>query len=128
MPKNYKVTVKTSPQDYPKEHEMSASILLAYHFKSDIIFLRSESKRTPDIEVGGLKWEIKSPTGGGKKTIENNLRSARKQSQFIVLDLRRSKLHKARAISRVKFYIATNAHNIKRLKLITKSQKVIDIP
>lgn len=127
MPKKYKVIVKTDPQDYPKEHEMSAAILLAYHFKSDIIFLRPESKRTPDIEVNDAKWEIKSPTGGGKKTIENNLRLARKQSQFIVLDLRRCKLHQARAISRIKFYLATNAHNIKKLKIISKSQKVIDI-
>jgi hypothetical protein len=128
MPKRkYEVIVRTNPEDYPKEHEMSAAFILAYHFKSDVLFLRPERKKTPDIDVRGVKWEIKSPKGGGKKTIENNLRLARKQSSRIVIDLRRGKLHQTRAIARVRFYLATEAHHIKQLKIITKMRKVIDI-
>ncbi|MCA9344016.1 hypothetical protein KC947_03650 [Candidatus Saccharibacteria bacterium] len=121
----YEVIVKTDPQDAPKEHEMSAAVLLAYHFKADITFLRPEHKKTPDID--GIKWEIKSPKGGSKKTIENNLRLARRQSKHIVIDLRRSKLHQARAIARIQFYLGTEAHNIKQLKIITKTRKIIDL-
>lgn len=83
--------------------------------------------KTPDIEVKGIKWEIKSPRGNAKKTIENNLRLARKQSENVVLDLARSKMHSARAIARARFYIRTEAHKMKRLKVITKTQKIIDI-
>ena len=76
----YNVIVQTDLVDVPKEHELSAALILAYHFKTDVIFLRPETKKTPDIDVNGTKWEIKSPRGNGKKTIDNNLRAAHKQS------------------------------------------------
>lgn len=128
MPKKkYTVVVQTNVSDVPKDHELSAALILAYHFKTDVIFLRPDKKKTPDIEVDGKKWEIKSPKGNAKKTIENNLRTARKQSENIVLDLTRSKMHNAQAVARAQFYIRTEAHTIKRLKIITKHRKIIDI-
>lgn len=123
----FKVLVKTSLEDAPKDHEMSAAVILAYHFKADVVFLRPEKKKTPDIEVNGVKWEIKSPKGDSKKTIENNLRLARKQSRNIVIDLGRSKMHATRAAARAKFYMRTEAHNIRCLKIITKAHKILDI-
>ncbi|MFZ2545395.1 MAG: hypothetical protein WAW80_05450 [Candidatus Saccharimonadales bacterium] len=97
--KKYEVIVKTDLADLPKEHELSAALILAYHFKSDVIFLRPHTDKTPDIDVSGTKWEIKSPKGNAKKTIENNLRTARKQSENIVIDLARSKMHHSRAMA-----------------------------
>ena len=88
---------------------------------------RPETKKTPDIDVNGTRWEIKSPRGNAKKTIENDLRTARKQSENIVIDLARSKMRYTRVIARSKFYIRTEAHDIKHLKIITKTQKIIDI-
>jgi hypothetical protein len=123
----YQVIVQTDLVDIPKEHELSAALILAYHFKTDVVFLRPETKKTPDIELNGTKWEIKSPRGNSKKSVENNLRTARKQSENIVLDLARSKMHYTRVIARSKFYIRTEAHNVKHLKIITKTQKIIDI-
>lgn len=125
--RTYEIIVKTDPVDFPHDHEMAAAIILAYHFKADVIFLRPERDKTPDIEAGGTRWEIKSPRGNAKKTIENNLRLARKQSSNIVIDLTRSKMHQTQAIARVRFYVRTQAHTIKRLKIITKTQKFIDI-
>lgn len=94
MKRSYEVIVKTDLADLPKDHELSAALILAYHFKTDVIFLRPETKKTPNIDVNGTKWEIKSPKGDSKKTIENNLRTAHKQSQNIVIDLARSKIRK----------------------------------
>lgn len=68
--KSYQVIVKTSVDDAPKEHELSAAPILANHYKVDIIFLRPQTNRTPDIDIAGTKWEIKSPIGNGKKIIE----------------------------------------------------------
>lgn len=127
MPRRYEVIIKTKPDDAPREHELSAALILAYHFKTDVIFIRPETKKTPDLEINGVKWEIKSPKGGAKKTIENNLRAARKQSFNIVLDLRRTKLHQSKAEARVRFYLVSAPGNIKRLILITKTHKIIDI-
>ena len=123
----YKVIVKTDLVDAPKEHELSAALILADYFKADVIFLRPETKKTPDIDVIGTKWEIKSPRGNGKKTIDNNLRAAHRQSRNVVLDLRRAKLHQAKAIARIKYYLSAGPHKIKHLKVITKTHKIIDI-
>jgi len=125
--KKYKVIVSTDLSDAPRDHEMSAALILAHHFKTDVTFLRPQTRKTPDIDVDGIKWEIKSPKGNSKKTIENNLRLARRQSRYIVLDLTRSKIHTTKAVAKAKFYIRTEAHSVKHLKIITKAQKIIDI-
>lgn len=125
--KKYKVIIKTDLADVPKDHELSAAVILAYHFKTDAVFLRPERKKTPDIEAGGARWEIKSPKGNGKKTIDNNLRAAHKQSRNIVLDLRRAKLHQSKAVARINYYLSAGPHKIKYLKIIAKTHKIIDI-
>lgn len=57
----YEVIIKTDLADRPKDHELSAALILANdYFKSDVIFLRPETDKTPDIEVRGVKWEIKA--------------------------------------------------------------------
>jgi len=42
---------------------------------------------------------LKSPLGNGKKTIENNMRTARKQSKNLAMDFSRMKLHQTKALS-----------------------------
>ena len=123
----YEVIIKTNLEDRPKDHELSAAFVLANNLQSDVIFLRPSANKTPDIDVNGTKWEIKSPKGNSKKTIENNLRTARKQSDNIVIDLQRSKMHLTRAISRINFYLRTDSHRIKHLKVLSKTGRVIDI-
>ena len=71
-PMKYQVIISTDLQDRPKDQELSAALILAEYFKSDVIFLRPQKDKTPDIDIGGVHWEIKSPKGDGKKTIENN--------------------------------------------------------
>jgi len=52
----YKVIVKTNIIDHPKDHEMRAALILANkYFKSDVVFLRRESYKTPDLDIGGVK-------------------------------------------------------------------------
>ena len=89
--------------------------------------MRPETKRTPDIDINGTKWEIKSPKGGAKKTIDNNLRTARKQSRYIILDLRRAKLHQSKAEARIRHHLISGPHKILGLKIITKTHKIVDI-
>lgn len=123
---NYRVVVKTSLEDAPKDHEMSAAIILAYHFKTDVTFLRPQASRTPDLYINGIKWEVKSPIGQGKRTIDNNFSEARRQSNNIVIDLRRIKMHQSKADARMRFYLST-PHHFKRVIVITKSKKVVVI-
>lgn len=75
----YRVFVETDFRNRPKEHELSAAILIANYFETDIVLLRPSCQCTPDLNIKGMKWELKSPLGDGKNTIKNNLHTARKQ-------------------------------------------------
>lgn len=122
----YRIIVDTDISDPPKDHEFSAAIVIAEHFRSDVVFIRPASFRTPDLDVDGTKWEIKSPMGSSARTIENNMRLAREQSKNIVIDLSRIILHQRRAISHINFYLS-KPNQFKRVLVITKSKKVIEI-
>ena len=124
----YKVIVETGIVDSPQGHELKAALILANeYFKANIVFLRPGIHSSPDVECDGEKWEIKSPLGSGKKTIENNLRAARKQSKKIVIDFTRMKLHQTKAIANIKFYIKNSPGQFDKVIVITKSKKVIAI-
>jgi len=124
--KKYEVIIKTDLADLPKEHELSAALILAYHFKTDVTFLRPKYARTPDVDIDGVRWEIKSPMGNGKRTIDNNFNKARKQSKNIVVDLRRIKMHQSKANARIKYYLST-PHHFKRVLVIAKSKKIVAV-
>lgn len=123
----YEVIIKTNLVDRPEDHELSAALILANYFKTDIVFLRPETHKAPDIDVSGVRWEIKSPRGNGKKTIDNNFRTARRQSRNIVLDLRRIKMHKSKAIARINHYLSAGPHGLKKVIIIDKVGRVVEI-
>ncbi len=124
----YKVIVETGIIDRPQDHEMKAALIVANaYFNSDITFLRQGTYSTPDIEVNGEKWEIKSPLGNGKKTIENNLRATRRQSKNIIIDFSRMKLHQTKTIANIRFYLRNAPNQFRKVIVITKTKKVIEI-
>lgn len=124
----FKVIVETGLIDSPQNHELKAALVLANgYFKSDVTFLRTEVYTTPDIECNGEKWEIKSPLGNGKKTIENNLRAARRQSRNIAIDLNRIKLHQTKAIANIRFYVTNSPNEFGKVIVITKAKNIIEI-
>ena len=122
----YKVEVLTDYRDRPKEHELSAAILVANYFKTNISFLRPSRQRTPDLEIRGIAWELKSPKGDGKNTIKNNLHGARSQSKNIILDLRRIKMNQAKAMSRINEYFSNHNSKIEHLLVISKNGTILE--
>lgn len=127
MKKVYKVIVKTMPRDAPFDFEISAALLVADYFKTDVIFLRPIPLKSPDLKVKNEVWELKSPRGNSKNTIHNIFVTSRKQSYNIVIDLRRCKMNERRAFSRIRD--AYNKRRRKRCKLliIAKDGRVVDI-
>jgi len=112
---------------FPELHELeTAAVFLAQGFDVEFIVpSRTKGSKTPDVKIDGILWEIKSPTGSGKKTVEKQLQRAGKQSKNIILDGRRSKLeddafkkelHKKFALVR----------SIKRIIFIKKDDELID--
>ena len=76
----------------PEKHELKTTDFLA-SLGHDITILAPNPRRgnrTPDIEMLGLKWEIKSPIGNSSGTVRRAFKAAIRQSYNIVFDLRRS--------------------------------------
>lgn len=48
--------------------EFCAAKLLLNFFKADIEIIKETNEKTPDFEIDGEKWELKSPRGNGKNT------------------------------------------------------------
>jgi len=110
----------------PARYEITAAELLANHFGANVEFILRTNYQTPDFIIGGIRWELKSPTGTGKNNIERQLQAALKQSPNIVFDARRSKIHITRIKSELHRQLQLTK-SMKRLILIGKNKKVIEL-
>lgn len=82
--------------------------------------------RMPDIMMLGVPWEMKSPEGGGKRTIQNTLQNASHQSPNLIIDLRRCKLQEAASVKELKHHFRLSKR-IRRVWIITKDEKILDL-
>lgn len=123
----YKLITPIDIKPRPTEDEQSVAIILAKYFKSNVEFVKRGSSTTPDIKIGNIYWEIKSPRGNSKYTIMNNIHSAKHQSVNIVINLSRTKITSRQAVSRAKETLRDSPHGVKRLLIITKHNSIIDI-
>lgn len=113
MKRKYQVILETSSKDRPRDFEISAALILAEYFSSDVMVLRPRYMKSPDLIINGEIWELKSPIGNSKNTIANNFKNARKQSTNIVIDLRRCKLDERVAKARIKHLVSNRRHRKK---------------
>lgn len=125
-------TIVIPPGVFVDVHEKIAVDFLAIHTKLDITFLvpnRQKGSKTPDIQMDGKSWEIKSPKGKSSRTIENNLRQALQQSPNIILDLRRmdGRIPTRKLLHEVERRFQ-DAKAIKQIIVITREEKIIDYP
>ena len=110
-----------------KAHENATAVFLTEQgFDVDLIPTSNiKGVHTPDIRMGGAKWEMKAPIGGGNQLMENTIQKALKQSPNVIIDLRHTKRHQVKCLRELEKQF-TSKKSIKRLKIITKSGKVID--
>lgn len=129
MKDKYTIHYEETGASKPRLHERRAAEIIAEYFRSDIVFLRRASSKTPDLYIlkTNVRWELKSPEGGGKRTIQNNLRGIDLQSENVILDLSRAKLTDRQGISRTKEFLKKERSKIKRLKILLKSGEIIDL-
>lgn len=112
---------------FPELHELeTAAVFLAQGYDVEFIVpSRTKGSKTPDVKIDGILWEIKSPTGNGKKTVEKQLQRAGKQSKNIILDGRRSKLEDEAFEKELhkKFVLV---RSIRRIVFIRKDDQLVD--
>lgn len=112
----------------PEKHELDTARLFAQQ-GHDIKFIpscNSPGIHTPDIEMDGLEWELKSPQGSSKRTIENNFRKASKQSRNIIIDLHRIHVSEAKCILQIKKEFDNNTH-VKKVIIVKQDNEMIVI-
>ena len=51
MKKQFQVIVKTSSNNRPRDHELSAALILTEFFQNDIVFLRPIPMKSPDLAI-----------------------------------------------------------------------------
>ena len=113
----------------PEKHEFMTAKFFADMGK-DNVFLKPSgipNMNTPDILMDGVEWEIKSPQGKSRNTIEENFRKAVRQSRYIIFDLRRIQLPESHCISKLEKEYNFRPY-LKRLYVICKSDKLLKYP
>jgi hypothetical protein len=123
MGKVHNVIVPTNVNPYPERFEVEAASIIAKYMGADATFLARDTAKTPDIVIENIEWEIKSPLGKSKHTIEEQVKRASAQSLYIIIDARRCKLHMAKIRNHLKFQVSVRP-KIKRVLLINKRDGV----
>ena len=113
----------------PQQHEIDVAYILASHYRTTVEFLipvDDFKRKSADIKMLGIQWEIKSPVGGSKSTVQNQFRRASKQSKNIVLDIRRIKLKHEIAQKRVRFELQKHPH-INKVILVENIKNFVNV-
>ena len=130
MKKEIKGSIDISQLNTPPEkHEFETAKYFADRGKK-IVFIKPSAVpgvHTPDILMDGQEWEIKSPDGSSKRTIETNFRKAIKQSRYIIFDLRRIKLPEKNCIAQLEKEFNSRPY-LKKLYIIKKNGELITYP
>lgn len=93
-----------SVREAPSEHEVLTALRLAEE-GMDVLFRidsREKGVKNPDVEMNQQVWEFKAPTGEGKNTVDSQMKRAGKQTERLVLDLRRCELDDKKSIRDVR--------------------------
>ena len=123
------VIIPGSHPNPPEPHEVDAALILARHFQSAVEFLVPVDdylRKSADVLMLGVEWEIKCPSGTSKTTIGAQFRRASKQASNIIIDTRRTRLQDDEIESKIR-YEMNKRTAIKRVIMIDKTEKVIEI-
>jgi len=112
---------------YPEKHELATANVFTKLGKNVEFLSPSQTKKakTPDVMIDSEVWEMKSPTGASKYTIQTQFKRAAHQACNLILDSRRTKLGNKYVQKEISKQILLRK-SIKKVKLITKSGSVID--
>ncbi len=121
-------TIDISQLNTPPEPHEFETVKFFSELGKNIVFIRPSSipnVHRPDILMDGIEWEIKCPEGRKNRTIETNVRTAMKQSQNIIFDLRYIKVSEKQSISQLEYYFKTKPR-IRRLMVIKKNLELLE--
>ena len=111
----------------PWPHEMRVAEILALAGHVVEFLAEYSGMRTANIKLDGIEFEIKSPESFNPNTLEHKLKDATKQSPNIIIDTSRiKKVHDTKILNFLINQVRKQSQ-IKRLIMITKRSRIIDI-
>ena len=114
------------PGRKPWPHEMRVANVLSENGYC-VEFLEEGRLHFPDILLDGVEYEIKSPESMRRITIERAIKKALKQSDNLIIDTNRIKGVDYNKICSILLFQIKKRKQIKKMIMVTKSGKVIDI-
>jgi len=123
------VVISANHPNKPEPREIDVALVLANHYGTTVEFIApidDYRRKSADIKMFGVEWEIKCPIGKSKSTIRNQFRRASKQSKNIIIDARRTKLVYEYVEKEVLLQIRERPY-IKKVVIIDKSEKVLEM-
>lgn len=112
----------------PLAHEFLVAKILSQNGKN-VIFIPPSNvpgNHKPDFIIDGKEYELKSPQGNSKRTIQTNIHRAMLQSDKIIIDLHRIKLNEENSIAKIKYEFEVRK-KIKEILIITKKGIILEI-
>ncbi len=80
--------------------------------------------KTGDFVMIGLIWEMKSPVGNGRSTMEHIFQKAARQADNIIIDLSRTRILDEQAIKNLQ-KVFNVSRSVRNLWVVTKSRQII---
>ena len=123
------VVIPGSHPNPPSPDEVDVALVLARHYQTTVEFIvpiDDYKRKSADIVMLNVEWEIKCPSGTSKSTISGQFQRASKQSKNIIIDSRRTKLKFPDIEKRVLIEVKKRT-SINKVILIDKNEKIIEI-
>jgi len=123
------VIIPVGHPNTPQSHEVDSAYVLAHHYRTTVEFIMPVDdymRKSADVIMLGVEWEIKCPIGKAKSTIGAQFRRASRQSCNIILDTRRTKL-KYDYIEKQVIFETKQRSTIKKVILINKKGEIVEI-
>jgi hypothetical protein len=127
--KSGNILIPNNHPNPPSHIEMDIAMILSNHYQTDVEFIipiDDYKRKSADIIMFSVEWEIKCPHGNSKSTIGNQLRWASKQSKNVILDTRHTKLSYDDIEKRVRLEISSKS-SIRKVILINKFGKIVEV-
>jgi len=123
------VVIPVGHPNPPQQHEVDVAKVLACHYQTTVEFLvpiDDYKRKSADIKMLDVEWEIKCPKGSSKLTIMRQFQRASKQSNNIIIDSRHTKLNYDSIEKSVIFEMNKRPY-IKKVIIIGKLNNVVAI-
>jgi len=125
------VIIPSTMRNSPEPHEIELAHILSQHFQTSVEFLIAMDtyrRKTPDVRIGNMLWEMKSPKGESRlNTIRKQFQRASSQSRYLVIDTKYTKLSDLSIENQIVHLLRTRPTRMQKVIIVNKERKVIEL-